>query len=278
MLKLLGAHPVSARDEPAVLDVLAADPIASCTVAQRVEDAGLDARRLRGQLWTWGSVSEALAYSGANLIPLLGSRDAMRAFADLALRTQRACSSIVGRAELVLPLWERLQPAWGNAREVRPDQPLLALTGPPDVAGDPQVRRVRIEELDAYFPAAVAMFTEEVGVDPRRADGGVAYRRRIASLIAGGRAFARFDDGQVVFKAEVGSLSQSVGQIQGVWVAPERRGQGLGTAGTAVVASSILDTGRVASLYVNSYNTAARVAYGNIGFEQVATFATVLLD
>ena len=56
----------------------------------------------------------------------------------------------------------------------------------------------------------------------------------MASLIAAGRAWARFEHGQVVFKAEVGSQSPAVGQIQGVWVHPERRGQGLGTAGALV--------------------------------------------
>ena len=67
-------------------------------------------------------------------------------------------------------------------------------------------------------------------------DGGRGYRRRVAGLIAAGRAWARFERGQVVFKAEVGSQSPAVGQIQGVWVHPDWRGRGLGTAGTATLA------------------------------------------
>jgi hypothetical protein len=82
----------------------------------------------------------------------------------------------------------------------------------------------------------------------------------------------------VVFKAEIGSQSPMVGQIQGVWVHPESRGRGLGTAGTAAVAAAVVQTGRTASLYVNSYNTVARAAYARVGFREVGTFATVLLD
>ena len=100
------------------------------------------------------------------------------------------------------------------------------------------------------------------------------YRR----LIAAGRAFARFDNGRVVFKAEIGSQSPSVGQIQGVWVHPEWRGRGLGTAGTAAVAAGVLRGGRIASLYVNDYNVVARSSYARVGFRAVGTFATVLLD
>ena len=37
-------------------------------------------------------------------------------------------------------------------------------------------------------------------------------------------------------------------------------------------------TTAAASLYVNDFNTVARATYHRIGFTQVGTFATVLLD
>jgi predicted GNAT family acetyltransferase len=140
------------------------------------------------------------------------------------------------------------------------------------------VRPVRVDELDAYLVAAIDMFIGEVGIDPRIGDGGRGYRRRVAGLIAAGRAWARFERGQVVFKAEVGSQSPAVGQIQGVWVHPDWRGRGMGTAGTATLASAVVRSGRIASLYVNSFNTVARATYARVGFTQVGSFATVLLD
>ena len=185
---------------------------------------------------------------------------------------------MVGRAELVLPMWRRLEHVWGTARDVRECQPLMAMNKAPQCAVDPAVRQVRIDELDAYLVAAIDMFIGEVGVDPRTGDGGRGYRRRVAGLIAAGRAWARFEHGEVVFKAEVGSQSPHVGQIQGVWVHPQWRGHGLGTAGTAAVASAVVLSGRIASLYVNNYNTVARATYARIGFQQMGTFATVLLD
>lgn len=247
-------------------------------VAARVADHGLESTAIGGELWTRRSVEDSLCYAGANLIPLRGSAVDVRAFADRALSVPRRCSSVVGRAELVLPMWERLEQGWGPARDVRACQPLMALRSRPRGVADPRVRRVRLEELDAYLVAAVDMFIGEVGIDPRAGDGGRGYRRRVANLIAAGRAFARFESGQVVFKAEIGSQSPMVGQIQGVWVHPEWRGRGLGTAGTAAVAEAVVQGGRVASLYVNSYNTVARAAYVRVGFREVGVFATVLLD
>jgi len=266
------------RDAVAVDRVLADDPVAACMVAARVADHGLDPAGIGGELWTRRKPDESLCYAGANLIPLRGGPADLRAFADQALSGPRRCSSLVGPAELVLPMWERLERGWGPARDVRARQPLLALRSTPRSGTDPAVRRVRVDELDAYLVAAVDMFIGEVGIDPRVGDGGRGYRRRVANLIAAGRAFARFEQGRVVFKAEIGSQSPAVGQIQGVWVHPEWRGHGLGTAGTASVASAVLGTGRVASLYVNSYNTVARAAYASVGFREVGTFATVLMD
>ena len=215
------------RDAAAVRRVLDEDPVGSCMVASRVAEHGVEPSAIGGELWTRRRASESLCYAGANLIPLRGDLHDLNAFADKAMSTARRCSSLVGRAEFVMPMWRRLEHAWGPARDVREHQPLMALSTAPQSPIDPAVRPVRIDELDAYLVAAIDMFIGEVGVDPRIGDGGRGYRRRVAGLIAAGRAWARFERGQVVFKAEVGSQSPSVGQIQGVWVHPDWRGRGL---------------------------------------------------
>lgn len=284
MLKHASAHLLDDRHVRSVRAVLATDPVMSCMVAARIEHGGLEPWRLGGELWGFpgepGGAREGaldgLCFSGANLVPLYGGRPAMRAFAERAASRTRSCSSMVGPADHVLALWSQLCDCWGPAREERLNQPLLVLADQPLVLADPLVRMVRPDELDRYLPAAVAMFTEEVGVDPQLPDGGAGYRARVAELIAAGRAFARFEAGEVVFKAEIGAMSSTVGQIQGVWVHPDRRGQGLAAAATAAVVVQLQRMGRIASLYVNAYNQPARAAYRRVGFTQVGSFATVL--
>ncbi|HKR50251.1 MAG TPA: GNAT family N-acetyltransferase [Pseudonocardiaceae bacterium] len=280
MLKHASVRLLGDRDARGVRAALATDPVMSCMVAARIESGGLEPWQLGGELWGFGRTPDGgpdgLCFSGPNLVPLRGGPSAIRAFADRAAGQVRSCSSMVGPAEQVLELWSRLQGSWGPAREERPDQPLMVLDGQPLVPADPLVRPVRSDELDRYLPAAVAMFTEEVGVDPRLFDGGAGYRARVAELIAAGRAFARFEAGEVVFKAEIGAMSSTVGQIQGVWVHPDRRGQNLAAGATAAVVARLQRIGRVASLYVNTYNKPARAAYRRIGFTQVGCFATVL--
>lgn len=266
------------RDVTDVQQVFEEDPVGTCMVAARIGASGLDPATMGGELWTRSRSSESLCFAGANLVPMRGTDADLRAFADKAMSVPRRCSSLVGRTELVMPMWQQLEPVWGPAREVRDCQPLLTLTDPPMCPMDPAVRPVRMDELDVYLIAAVAMFIGEVGIDPRMGDGGRGYRRRVAGLIAAGRAWARFEDGEVVFKAEIGAQTPTVGQIQGVWVHPDWRGQGLGAAGTATLAAAVLRSGRTPSLYVNDFNVAARATYHRIGFVQLGTYATVLLD
>lgn len=265
-------------DRPELLALLASDPVAHCFVASRVHGPGRDGWRAGGELWGWEESGRLVSavYLGANLVPVATTPAAREAFAERARRVGRRCSSVVGPASDVLPLWELLEPGWGPAREVRARQPLLATDGPPLVAPDRRVRAFRPDQLDVLLPACVAMFTEEVGVSPLAGGAGEAYRARVAEIVMDGRAFGFVEDGRVVFKAEVGAVSRDACQVQGVWVAPERRGEGLAAPGMAAVVQQAYALAPVVSLYVNDFNAPARAAYARVGFRPAGTFATVL--
>ncbi|MGQ0632940.1 MAG: GNAT family N-acetyltransferase [Sporichthyaceae bacterium] len=280
MLDTATMRVLSAEDLPAAMRVLARDPVANVYVASRLLTAGLGT--VQGGIEVWGydlhGDAPALCYVGANVVPVQAHPAAVDAFAERAARLSRRCSSIVGDAAAVTRLWEQLAPVWGPAREVRASQPVMATcVDAVGVAPDPAVRLVRPHELDALVPACIAMFTEEVGVSPLGGDGGLLYRARVRELIDSGRSFARIENGRVLFKAEIGAATAAACQVQGVWVDPAYRGQGLGAAGMAAVVN--LARRRIAptvSLYVNDFNTAARATYRRVGFAEVGTFASVL--
>ncbi|MDG4817962.1 MULTISPECIES: GNAT family N-acetyltransferase [Micromonospora] len=263
----------------AVERLLDLDPFAGAQVAERVTARGLAWWRAEARILGYGARRnlESICWLGGNLTPVLASESAVAAYAELLAAEERLCSSIVGRADAVLGLWDRLCAHWGPARDVRPNQPLLATDALPSIATDPEVRLVRGNEVDRLFPAAVAMYTEEVGVSPLVEDGGRGYRRRVVDLVRAGRAYARFVDGQVVFKAELAVVTRHTAQVQGVWVAPEWRGRGIATAAMAAVTrDALLRVAPSVSLYVNDFNLPARRVYERCGFRPVGTLATVL--
>jgi predicted GNAT family acetyltransferase len=153
---------------------------------------------------------------------------------------------------------------------------VLSIDHLPRISADNCVRRVELVEIPQLLPASVAMFAEELGISPIGVDGGALYRAKVAEQIASGSVFALFENGEVIFKCELGAISPSACQIQGVWTKPDHRGAGIGTAGLARVVEIALAIAPTVCLYVNDFNTAARRSYEKIGFREVGAFASVL--
>lgn len=264
-----------------VRELIDRDPIVNASVSARVRAAGsLAPERLGGLMIgvMHGDDLLGACYSGGNLVPVGGDAASLERIARFVVRRPRRCTSIVGPVESVSVLWPMLARSWPTVRSVRPSQPLLVLDGPVPVPGDDSVRHARLSELERYLPAAAAMFAEELGVSPHVAPGSAAFGTRVRELVGAGRAFATFDfRGQVTFKAEIGALSPHTCQIQGVWVRPDLRGRGIGTAALATVMTHALELAPTVSLYVNDFNTAARRLYARLGMRQIATLSTVLL-
>lgn len=225
-------------------------------------------------------------WSGANLVPVAWGPGHTRSVAEHLRTSRRRPSSVFGPAALVMPLWQQLASAWSAPFDVRPEQPLLVLDGAqglgiadsrhPARHGISAVRWAVSADVPALVPAAVAMFTEEVGYSPVAHDPR-AYPRRVAEGVREARTVLATDSrGEVVFKTDLGLESGDACQLQGVWLAPAYRGRGLSAPLLAQACRLVRPRCPVISLYVNSYNARARALYRGLGFEQVDTFATVL--
>ena len=270
---------LTSADHDQALEVCARDTRTNVFVAARILDGALATSPGAVLGYEQGSGLQSICWVSANLVPVECDGPALAAFATKLRRARHRCSSVFGPSAMVLPLWEALRPSWGEPRAVRTHQPVLAMAGPlpSGTPLDPQVRRARFGEVDLVMPAAAAMFTEEIGYPPYRGSGQV-YRQGVASLIEVGHTFVRVDDGEVVFKADVGSVALGVAQVQGVWVAPRWRGQGLARPAVAAVVQQVrAEIAPVVTLYVNDFNKPARATYSRVGFTEIGSFATVLM-
>jgi len=262
-----------------MLDLLARDPIPNVFADYRSRLTNLEPRVMGGEMWGYVEHGQLVSacHAAANLVPVEATPEAIRAFAARGIAQHRRCSTIVGPVDAVSALWRELSEDWSRPREFRWNQPHLQMSTVPSIEADPLVIRSTPADLEALYPACVAMYTEEVGVSPEAGGGAGMYRARIAQLISKGWSFARIEKGRVLFKAEVAAVSPYACQIQGVYVDPDRRGEGLSIAGmAAVVATAIREIAPVVSLYVNDHNQAARRAYEAVGFEQTGVFATIM--
>ncbi|MDN4172892.1 GNAT family N-acetyltransferase [Nocardioides sp. SOB77] len=274
-----GVRPLAAADLDAFLALTARDPVVNVFADYRARTTNLEPRWLGGEMWGRFDGGELVAacHVGANLVPVGATADDARAFAERALTRGRTVSTIVGPHDAVEALWNGVAASWGRPREARWQQPHLEIAGPPAVEPDPRVRRTTRQDMAELYPACVAMYTEEVGVSPEHGGGAELYRARVTQLMNRGWSFATFDGDRLVFKAEVACASAHAAQIQGVWVAPDRRGEGLAERGMAAVVEMVrAEVAPVVSLYVNEWNEPARRAYARVGFQETARFSTVM--
>ncbi|WP_061960430.1 GNAT family N-acetyltransferase [Demequina flava] len=292
--------PAQRRDLEEMAALCAADPVTNVVPAMHVEvalasgvvPAGLWAVRRRSG---WSRSLIGLVWGGANLTYVLPSSgdlsedDDVRADLAAAIigRLTRP-AAMVGPAEITLDLWGRVEPWWAPAREVRPHQVSMSITGPARTVGALDVADLNLEavrpareiDYERLLPACVHMFIGEVGYDPMR-HGRAAYEDRLHYLIRAGRAYVQFGDiegrREVVFKAEVGALGGGVAQLQGVWVHPSLRGRGLARAGLGAVIDGVrAHHAPTVSLYVNDFNEPAVAAYDAVGFDRHGAFATIM--
>ncbi|KQY63855.1 MULTISPECIES: GNAT family N-acetyltransferase [unclassified Nocardioides] len=272
-------RPLGPDDVPEFMRLVALDPVVNVFAGYRAHTTRLDRRWLGGEVvgrFCNGILVSAL-HIGANLVPIQVGPDDFEELAHYGLRGRSRVSTIVGPAASVEGLWAHMADKWSGPREVRALQPHMEIAGSPLVEPDPAVRRTVASDIDVVYPACVAMYTEEVGVSPEWGGGGNLYRTRVMQLISKGWQFARFEDGRVVFKAEVACATPYAAQIQGVYVVPDRRGQGLATACMAAVAQTVCaEIAPIASLYVNDHNLPARRAYEKAGFVETAQFTTIM--
>nr|WP_209044191.1 DUF4081 domain-containing GNAT family N-acetyltransferase [Brevibacterium marinum] len=233
----------------------------------------------------------AAYWVGGNIIPVAATAGTNQVLADKLNSDGRYSCSLIGTRQVILDLQSRLN--WGRPRGVRDRQPLLAISSDPLVEPDEDVELVTLDQLPAVFSASVDMFTNEVGFSPIEG-GQSSYMARVRSIIRGKNCFARISESlpqggavgrwpatnqaeQVLFKADIGIRAPRIVQVQGVWVHPEVRQQGLGAAGMAAVVAQTRAAGHTTvSLYANDYNEVALRMYTRVGFEQVGTFATVM--
>ncbi|HJV98694.1 MAG TPA: GNAT family N-acetyltransferase [Arthrobacter sp.] len=275
----ISVRTLAGPDTSALRRLAQQDPVANVFILAHLRSAGTAAPTTGGAsvlgVFDDGMLVGA-CWTGANLVPVELDPAFAGLIAAAANRTGRRYASAFGPAEPVLALYAELELLGHTAHEVRSEQPLLTLAGPPSVEPNSGLTLGTLADFDRILPACAAMFEEEVGYSPFLG-GREFYSRRVEGLIRQGHSLVHLNSaGDVVFKAELGAVTAEATQVQGVWMNPLYRGKGLSAGYMAAVVEHARKIAPITSLYVNGFNTRARAAYQRVGFREVGTFATVL--
>jgi len=113
--------------------------------------------------------------------------------------------------------------------------------------------------------AQAEMSLEESGTDPRLTDL-EGFRCRVAERIERKRTWVKLQDGQVVFKAELQSVTPEVVYLEGIWTHPDYRNRGIAESCLTELAHRLLRQHLVLCLAVEAHEQAALRVYKQVGF------------
>lgn len=266
------------EDTPALFAMLDQDPVSNIFLRAQLEQHRSAAPDSFAQILAPKSTEElsSACWVGANIVPTPMDPAHAQAYARRALATRQRFASVFGPQEAVMAMHPVLVDGPQQIFDVRPNQPLMTIENLSPVAPTTTLRRAELQDYDLVLPASAAMFEEELGYSPLESGGGY-YRSRVRNMIRQGHTFIDVDQhGQVIFKADLGTVTAKATQIQGVWIDPRYRGQGLAAGYLSAVVNYALTFAPIASLYVNDFNEAAIRAYQRVGFKQIGAFATIL--
>jgi ribosomal protein S18 acetylase RimI-like enzyme len=274
------AEPLARGAEAEVVEFLSGRPAHAVNLLGLIADNGLVSPHNRGTFYACrdgrGRLEGVALIGHATLFEARTPR-ALRAFARAA-QTRPNLHLVLGESGPVAEFWRHYraegQPVRLACRE------LLFRLDRGERVGDAEavegLRPATREDLPLVMPAQARMVEDESGIDPRLSDP-EGFRRRCERRVDRGRTWVLTEGGRLLFKAEVMAEAEGVVYLEGVYVSPERRGQGVGLRCLSRLTDELLRRADSVCLLVNERNEAAHAFYRRAGFRFDCHYDTIFL-
>jgi uncharacterized protein len=276
----LRAEPLARGAEAEVVRFLSERPVHAVNLLGLIADNGLVSALNRGTFYACrdreGRLEGVALVGHATLFEARTPR-ALRAFARAA-QTRPNLHLVLGESGPVAEFWHHYRAAGQPMRLACRE--LLFQLDRGERAGEVEpvggLRLATQADLALILPAQARLVEDESGIDPRLSDP-EGFRRRCERRIDCGRTWVLTAGGRLVFKAEVLAEAAGVAYLEGVYVAPEERGQGVGLRCLSRLTAEMLRRVNSVCLLVNERNHAAHAFYRKAGFRFDCHYDTIFL-
>lgn len=271
-------EPLTNENKAEILSFLAERPLHTVYLAGFILDNGVVSLLNRGSFYGYRNSAgrlEGIALIGHATLFEIRSPEALAAFASLAQKSSRT-HMLLGEMEKVELFWN-LYSEGGQAPRLMCRELLFEQRFPVEVKKPVQgLRRATLRDLEMLLPVHARLAFEDSGVNPMEKDPN-GFRLRSARRIEQGRVWVLIEDGRLIFKADIVSDTSEVIYLEGIYVAPENRGSGIGRRCLSQLTRNLLVRTKTVSLLVNEQNKAATDFYLKAGFRLRANYDTIFL-
>lgn len=205
-------------------------PVHTVVMASFIRDNGIVSELNRGTFYAYRNSDgdlEGVALIGHSTLIESRSDDAMFAFASKAKADRTAINLIMSEHEDALKFWQYYAAA---SKPRLTCTELLFETAFPMLVRECEwdVRNACQEEIEQIAVAHAEVAFIETGVDLMARDR-EGFMRRVARRIEMGRTFVVFENGKLLFKADIIAEADGIVYLEGIYVASEYRGKGIGS-------------------------------------------------
>ena len=262
-----------------VLVFLLERPVHTVCMVGLIRDNGIVSEHNRGTFYACRNSEgrlEGVALIGHATLVEARTRRAVAEFAQAA-QAHPGTHMILGEVERVEEFWGHYSDE-GQEMRLACREMLFQARRHVEVKEEVEgLRRATPEDLDLIAPVHAAMAEAESGTNPLETDA-AGFRARCLRRIRRGRVWVLVREGRLLFKADVQADTPDTVYLEGVWVAPQVRGTGLGRRCLSQLCCDLLARTRSVCVLVNEENRQAHSFYRMCGFKLRGVYDTIFLE
>ncbi len=265
------------RDE--ALDFLAVRPVHTVVMTSFIRDNGIESHLNRGKFYSYTNVKgvlEGIALIGHTTLVEARTEEAIKALAFAARSAETPIHLIMSDGTSAESFWKHYA---GGVRQPRLicTEMLFEISFPflvPDCKH--RIRTAKADELLPIAEAQAEIAFMECGVDPMQKDR-EGFLNRVTRRIEQGRIFVAVADGKLIFKADIIAETAEAAYLEGIYVAPEYRGKGIGSSCLSQLSLKLLNRVEHICLLSNVEFKNAHRSYSKAGFRNTDQCTTLFV-
>lgn len=253
-------------------------PVHTVVMASFIRDNGIVSELNRGTFYGYrnsrGDI-EGVALLGHSTLIEARSEEAMLAFATKAKNEKVTMNLIMSEHEDALKFWQYYA---GSSEPRLTCTELLFETSFPMLVRvcDLDLRTADLDEIEQIAEAHAEVTFLETGVDPMVRDR-KGFMERVARRIEMGRTFVVFDGGKLLFKADIIAEADGIVYLEGIYVAPDARGKGVGSKCLSRLTRMLLDRAEKICMLSNVRFENAHRSFENAGYRVTGRCTTLFV-
>jgi len=253
-------------------------PVHTVVMASFIRDNGIVSELNRGSFYGYRNAEgtlEGVALIGHSTLIESRSEDAMFAFATIAKQERAAINLIMSEHEDALKFWQDYA---GAADPRLTCTELLFETAFPMLVRECEweIRNALPSEIHQIAAAHAEVAFIETEVDPMVRDR-EGFISRVARRIEQGRTFVVFEDGKLLFKADIIAEADGIIYLEGIYVAAESRGRGIGSKCLSKLSRLLLERADRVCMLSNTRFENAHKSFGNAGYRVTGKCTTLFV-